>query len=139
MSTLPPSLIEAYNTTNYTVLAAQRFVLNVGQKSEGLVDLYRRLRVNTSAFITAFNPYSKTLSYEENILRNQALKNELDDIAWAVINGYGQDPEGMWEKEESFLAFGITKEEAMLLGNKYEQNAILWCEADFKPQLILLR
>ena len=139
MSSLPPSLIEAYKTTNYTVLAAKRFVLNIDHKSDGLEDLYRRLRVQTSAFITAFNPYSKTLNIEENITRNEALKKELDEIAWAVVKGYGQDPEELWEKEESFLAFGITKEEAIKLGNKYEQNAILWCDADFKPQLILLR
>jgi hypothetical protein len=36
------------------------------------------------------------------------------------------------------LALGITKEEALWLGKKYEQNAILWCDADFTPQLILL-
>ncbi len=139
MSSLPPSLVEAYKTTNYTVLAAKIFVLNVGQKSDGLEDLYRRLHIQTSAFITAFNPYSKALTHEENITRNEALKNELDGIALAVVKGYGQGPEGLWEKEDSFLAFGITKEEAIKLGDKYEQNAILWCEADLIPQLILLK
>ena len=139
MSSLPLSLIEAYNTTNYSVLEAKMFVLNIGKKSDGLEDLYRRWGVNSSAFITAFNPFSKALTLEENILRNEALKNELDDIARAVVNGYGQDPEGHWEKEDSFLALGMTKEEALWLGKKYEQNAILWCDADFTPQLILLR
>lgn len=139
MSSLPASLIEAYTSANYTVLAAKRFVLNIGHKSDGLEDLYRRLRVQTSVFITAFNPYSKSLSFDENTKRNEALKNELDEIAWAVVKGYGQDPEGLWEKEESFLAFGITKEDAIKLGNKYEQNAILGCDADFIPELILLK
>jgi hypothetical protein len=139
MSSLPTSLIEAYTSADYTVLAAKRFVLNIGHKSDGLEDLYRRLGVQTSAFITAFNPYSKALTLEENITRNEALKNELDEIAWAVIKGYGQDPEELWEKEDSFLAIGITKEVAIKLGNKYEQNAILWCDADFIPELILLK
>ncbi len=138
MSSLPPLLIDAYNTANYTVLAAKIFVLNVGQKSDGLEDLYRSLGVNSSVFITAFNPFSKVLTNEENIIRNEALKNELDGIAFRVLKGFGQDPEGLWEKEDSFLAFDISKDEAILLGNKYEQNAILWCDADVKPQLILL-
>lgn len=139
MSSLPLSLIEAYNTTNYSVLEAKMFVLNIGKKSDGLEDLYRRWDVNSSAFITAFNPFSKALTLEENIIRNEALKNELYGIAMAVVNGYGQDQDGHWEKEDSFLAFGITKDEALRLGKKYEQNAILWCDADFTPQLILLR
>ncbi len=139
MSLLPPSLIKAYTTTNYTVLATKMFVLNVAQKSDGLEHLYRRLGVNSSTFITAFNPYSKVLTLEENIIKNEALKNELDEIASAVVHGYGQDPKGLWEKEDSFMAFGITKEQAIKLGSKYEQNAILWCDADFTPQLILLR
>ena len=139
MSSLPLSLIEAYNLTNYYVLATQKFTLKVGQKSEDLIALYKKLGVNTATFITAFNPYSQTLNFEENKRRNEVLKIELEDIAWAVVEGYGQDPEGLWEKEDSFLAFGITKEEAIKLGNKFEQNAILWCDADFTPQLILLK
>jgi hypothetical protein len=87
MSSIPPSLISAYNSTNYHVQSAQRFVLKIGEKSDGLIDLYRRLQVDTSAFITAFNPYSQSLSLEENIKRNELLRNELDNIAWAVIKG----------------------------------------------------
>lgn len=132
-------LVDAYKSANYTVLAAKEFILKVGQRSDGLVDLYRRLGVNSSTFITAFNPYSKTLDLKQNTKRNVALKKDLDVIALEVIRGYGQDPEGLWDKEDSFLAFDITKEQAVELGVKYEQNAILWCGADFTPELILLR
>ena len=139
MTTLSPSLVEAYNVANYTVLAAQRFVMKVGCKSDGIEDLYRRLGVKSTAFITAFNPYSKVTDSAENNKRNELLRSDLDEISFAVVKGYGQDPEGSWEKEDSFLAFGISKEQAVQLGIKYEQNAILWCDSDFIPELVFLK
>lgn len=95
--------------------------------------------MKSAAFITAFNPYSKVTETAENNKRNKLLRSDLDEISFATVKGYGQDPEVSWEKEDSFLAFGISKEQAVQLGIKYEQNAILWCDSDFIPELVFLK
>ena len=41
--------------------------------------------------------------------------------------------------EESYLIFGITQEQSTNLGINYNQNAIIWCSEDARPQLLLIR
>ena len=39
--------------------------------------------------------------------------------------GHGVDEKEIWEPENSVLILGVTADEAISLGNKYEQNAIV--------------
>lgn len=136
-SQLDQSLIKAYEATEYHVRSAQPFILELGKKSEGIVDLARRLRVDCVALITAYNPYSRVISDTENAKRNRQLKRELDKLDLTIVVGYGQDPTTLW-KEDSFVVFGLGLEEAKKLGVKYQQNAIIWCGADAIPILVIL-
>lgn len=137
-SQLDQSLIKAYETTEYHVRSAKPFILELGKKSEGIVDLARRLRVDCVAFITAYNPYSRVISDTENAKRNRQLKRELDKLDLTIVVGYGQDPTTSW-KEDSFVVFGLGLEETKRLGIKYQQNAVVWCGVDAIPELVLLR
>lgn len=139
MTLLDPSLISAYESAKYHVRSAKPFILELGIRSDGIVDLSRRLSVNCVAFITAHNPYSEVLSDDENAKRNEQLKSELDKLGLTIFNGYGQDSAMKWKKEDSFVVFGLGLEAVKELGIKYQQNAIVWCGADAIPELILLR
>lgn len=137
--TLNPELIRAYQSAEYHVRSAKPFVLELGKRSEGIVDLARRLQVDCVTFITAHNPYSEVLSDKENVKRNRQLKKELDKLDLTIVKGYGQDAKMTWKKEDSFVVFGLELDTAKEFGVKYQQNAIVWCGADAIPELVLLR
>ena len=138
-SILDIDLISAYEVTNFHVKAEPAFTLNVGKASEELKALFKQNKVTSAAFITAWNPYSKSLSVKENQARNDQLKNELIIRSLKFIDGFGQDPLGQWSGEDSFLVLGIDLEASKKLGNQFEQNAIVWMDEDAVPKLILLR
>jgi len=138
-SLLDKDLISAYEVTNFHVKSDPAFILNVNKVSEDLKTLYKQSRVDSAVFITAWNPYSKSLSNEENQLRNNDLENELNLRSLRFINGFGQDPQGQWPGEESFLVLGISLEASKKLGAQFEQNAIVWADRDAISQLVLLR
>lgn len=138
-SILDQDLISAYEVTNFHVKAEPAFTLNVGKGSQELKALLKKNNVTSAAFITAWNPYSKSLSDKENQARNDQLKNELIIRSLKLIDGFGQDPLGQWSGEDSFLVLGIDLEASKTLGIQFEQNAIVWSDSDAVPELILLR
>ncbi|AOP35830.1 hypothetical protein A0128_01290 [Leptospira tipperaryensis] len=75
------------------------------------------------AYLTAFNPRSEVISSEKNRRRNDELKQELDGYSIFEGEGKGDDPD--WIPESSFLVLGISERKAILLGKKFQQNAIL--------------
>ena len=138
-TSLNKDLISSYEVTNFHVKAEPAFTLNVGRLSSELKALFKQNDANNAAFITAWNPYSKSLSDEENQARNDQLKNELIIRSLKFIDGFGQDPLGQWSGEDSFLVLGIDLEASKTLGIQFEQNAIVWSDSDAIPKLILLR
>ena len=138
-SVLDQDLISAYEVTNFHVQSEPAFTLNVGKVSEELKALFKQNNVTSAAFITAWNPYSKSLSDKENQSRNEQLKHELNIRSLKFLDGFGQDPLGQWSGEDSFLVLGIELEASKKLGIQFEQNAIVWTDKDAIPQLILLR
>lgn len=136
---LDPELIRAYNSTIFHVNNDPTFVLKVDKKSDVLNSLLIKNDKKSAAFITAFNPLSVSLSEAENQSRNLMLKSDLEQLQLEFIDGFGQDPDGIWPSEASFLVLGIDLDVASNLGNKYEQNAILWSDHTAIPTLILLR
>jgi hypothetical protein len=117
---------------------AKHFILKIGVHSPELVRFYKPFGAG-SAFITAENPYGKKLSAKENEVRSKQLMSEMKSKYMTVVEASGEDPLGEWEAEVSCLVYGITLEDAKAIGNKYEQNAIVYCGEDAIPQLILLR
>lgn len=138
-SLLSPDLIEAYRKTHFHVEMENNFILKIDLQSSELLMWYEKFQVESSAFVTASNPYGKRLSDDENAIRNNQLYLQLEASYDHVVDGFGQDLLGDWPCENSFLIFDITLEKAKFLGNQYEQNAIVWCGASAIPQLILLR
>lgn len=137
-TTIDPSLIASYQSANYHVYAPEPFTLNIGVASEPLKSLYLSARIKSAGFITAYNPHSQALTEEENKLRSVKLITEIQQRSLKFISGVGQCPESEWPGEESVLVLGISLEAAKALGKLHGQNAIVWCDADAKPELIFL-
>ncbi len=138
-SEIPPETIQAYQETEYRLAGDLSLVLRIGEYNESLFRLYKSKKLDSCAFITACNPCSKSLSDEVNAHRHDELGRELQRRGLTFFQGEGKHPVGNRPCEASYLILGLSLETAKILGKKYEQNAIVWCDSDAMPQLVLLR
>ncbi|WP_321891993.1 DUF3293 domain-containing protein [Paraburkholderia tropica] len=137
-SSIDPTTIRAYRETHFCVEGDMPFTLQIGQKSAALAALHRKSGVESSAFVTAWNPYSRQCDDETNAALQKQLVEELISRSLSFVNGVGRHPASEWT-EASVLVLGISLEAAKRLGMHYEQNAIVWCGANAVPELVLLR
>jgi len=128
-------LIKAYKNTEYRVYNP-RIVIKIGVKNQPLDSLLKALNARTWAYITAFNPYSKLLSEASNRSRHEILKTKIGNYRFYEGEGVGEDK--TWKPEISLLIIGISHEEAMEVGNSFEQNAIVVGEIYGIPVLKML-
>jgi hypothetical protein len=73
--------------------------------------------------ITAWNPMSQQLSRDENFERMDLLTTALDELAALWFPAVGISPDGTWS-EDTFAIYGISRDEAIELGARFEQHAI---------------
>ncbi|MGD1865407.1 MAG: DUF3293 domain-containing protein [Phormidesmis sp.] len=133
------ALEEAYRETLYEVFVdEQTVVIRVGVPNSELARLMQQYDQISWALITAWNPYSQVLSEAKNEARNVALEGEIQQLERPYLKALGKDPLGEWLSEESFFMLGIGREDAIALGKKFEQNAILYGSLTLQPQLIWL-
>lgn len=133
-------LVAAYSATNYHVLSDDGFfVFKIGQRSHELAHRFVLTDRSGATFITAENPFSQTVTAEENAANQASLYQDLASTGAAIIKGAGQGEDPTWPAEASYLAIGISPENACELGRKYRQNAILWIGANAVPELVFLR
>lgn len=139
-SALPRDLVEAYLETQYhTNWPAYPFDLTVGRPSEPLLALYRSMRRRSAAYVTAWNPYGEPLPNSENARRHARLLTDASHLELPYFEGEGRGRDTRWPPEKSVLVLGLSFEGALQLGRDYDQNAIVWADADAVPQLVLLR
>jgi hypothetical protein len=140
MTAIPDELIVAYRATHYRVcLPEGDITLRVDAYCEPLAKLHTLHGAGSSAFITAWNPYSRRASQQENIIALQALLFELNALGLRWINGEGEAPSGEWPAEPSLLILGVDHQSAQDIAMQFRQNAFLFCAADAIPRLVLTR
>ncbi len=138
-SLISPETIQAYRETAYRVSGEPPLELRINEYNKSLASLYKVNRANCCCYITACNPLGQIISDASNADRQSVLAADLESRGLIFFKGIGEHPSGKPLGEPSFLVLGIALEAAKSLGNKYEQNAIVWCGSDAVPQLILLR
>ena len=138
-SVIAQSSIQAYLETNYDVHSAMPLTLNVGVANARLAALHKTHSVESSAYVTACNPFSQALDDSVNEARQAVFASELHQNSLTYFKGIGQHPTNGWTGEKSFLVLGLSREDARMLGALHEQNAIVWCGPDAVPELVLLR
>jgi hypothetical protein len=138
-SAIPAVTIKAYLATDYKVMAAEPFVLNIGRASPELALWFKLDRTDRAAFITAWNPFDELTSDSQNHAAQQKLLAEIKGLGFSYLDGEGRDPAGLWPGEPSFLVFGISLEAAKKLAGQFRQNGFVYAGSDATPRLILLR
>jgi hypothetical protein len=139
MTEIPYELIAAYKATDFTVLQPRAFTLRIEQQCPELQVLYTEQGVASAGYLTAWNPFSKETSDDDNRKAQQELLRKLSLQGFPTLNAMGVDPCGDWPGEESVFVPGLSLDQAKLLGTEFGQNAVVWTGADAVPQLILLR
>ena len=138
-TTIDAATIAAYQETHYHVNGLLPFTLRIGIPSTELKKLYKESGANSGTLITACNPYSVLLSDSQNQDHQLRLETELRKRSLIFCEGEGRHQSGEWSAEASYFVLGMSLEAATKLANQFAQNAIVWCDADAIPQLILLR
>jgi len=131
------NLLRSYFSTVYE-LPSEGGILRVSLEGETKDPqaLPALLRENF-AILTAYNPRSMLLPRRVNEARQQVLRDLLVLGCYRVEQcvGYEEEPEGVW-REPGWLAHGMPREEAILYGQAFRQNTVLYCR-DSRPELIV--
>ncbi len=138
---IDPQLLAIYQHSDYRVSVAGQndFLLRPGLPSPELLAVYQRYAVSSACFISAYNPRSEPRTLEENVAAQQELLKAVEALGHSFLPGMGEDSEGGCAGEPCLLILGISRDQSLNLGTRFEQNALLWMEADAIPQLLLLR
>lgn len=131
--------LAAYMETHYSVRAPEPITMRIGVANVPLSAAMQRHLAATGAFITAFNPRGDAISAAGYDARHAALLLDLKQLGFPFHEGAGGHPDNGWPEEQSCLCFGLSFDDACTLGAKWEQDAIVWCEGDAVPRLVLLR
>jgi len=127
-------LVEAYLRTAYRTLSPP-FEIKIGMKNAVLEKWAAARNFQTCAIVTAWNPRSKIVSEEENLLKNKELEVELQQVSRLVLPGLNAGGLGDWPPEESFWVLGISANDAIRVGRFFNQNAVVWWEKSGVPEL----
>ncbi len=128
-------LIEAYKSSKYKVFEPD-IIIEIGVLNQDVDDLLIEYKSVEWAFITAYNPYSRVLTNDENRMRHEELKESTK--AYITFEGHGAGEDPAWEPELSLFIIGISKDEASLIGKRFEQNAIVFGVINKPPELLIL-
>jgi len=110
--------------------------IRVGTIEQTLERLLREVGANDWAFITAYNPASVQCSAEENAERQQQLERWVIEAGYQYFPGFGAGPDGDWPAEPSLLVLGINRTDAVRLGHRFGQNAIVWGSVGMPAELL---
>jgi hypothetical protein len=122
------------NTVFKVILSPSEFYeIRVGQ--ENVLEGLKLSGVSSWAYITAWNPLPTTYTLEENRMRDQLLRADLDALSLEYIKGIGEALDGTWF-EESLFVKNIAKDQAESLAYKYGQVAYLFAYGNDKAELI---
>ena len=130
-------LLSAYRAAHYVVLSIPHVHIRVDAKSIPAAGLITRYRANSAALMTAWNPFSRHLSSEENERRNLELLACVEDNQFSHLPAEGRDPKGVWFAEASFLIFGLPSgiQDEWLV--RFEQFAAVRIEKSGMAHLVL--
>lgn len=142
---IPPEVVEAYRVTNYSFDIEECHVdFHLDEVCNPIADLIERFGSEGASLITAYNPLGKKLQPKENAEANEALLSELHTRRLQFLPAKGEEPyksanaEVLWA-EPGYMIFGLSRQEAIALGSRYKQNAIVWVSHEGLPELVLLR
>jgi hypothetical protein len=130
-------LREAYLATTYEVRHLGLH-LRIGEENWHLQEFLIDNNAFSWAFISAWNPFSQPLPFSENEKRHSILMDFVKKKQWIFTEGFGVPQKDEWEAEKSLFILDITINEAIDLGKRFDQNAIVIGRLAKPPELLFL-
>ena len=120
------ALQTAYKQAIYEVYAdGETIQFHIGDRCQRIDSLLSQRDCSTWALITGYNPYSQCLPERENQQRHQRLIEHLQGLRLVCFDAVGKDPNRIWQPELSLFILGISRDIAIAIGKKFQQNAIV--------------
>jgi hypothetical protein len=116
-------LIEIYERTIYEITELG-LTININLFNSEIDEVVGKYNRISWAFITAANPFSKSVSETENEQYFERLKEQVENNYIKSFLGYGKGQNG-WNDEKSLFIIGISETPATELGKLFRQNAIV--------------
>ena len=134
---LKTELEKHYLDTTYSIfINEEQYDIKIGKSLPPVINKLLNDE-KSAAILTAWNPRSQPLSFQENKTRNDQLNLALSQHTVFRALGQGSDLSDIsWPAEESYFIPGIKKREAELLAVEYGQYAYVWLDVDKEPLLI---
>jgi hypothetical protein len=137
LSTLPSDVLHAYLTTRYRVFGDEALTLRIGEHNPAADSLLVRHAVATAVLVTAWNPFSRPTSPEQNTSQQSELVAQIERAGFTWLRAEGADPTGKWPVEDSAFALGATRADADRWLTAFGQNAVLFVRTGERPELLL--
>jgi hypothetical protein len=136
---LSDDLMRAYRQTSFLADTPRgRLRLGIGEKSPELEALLAAEGARSWAYVTAYNPGSSLLSDRENVQRQEALERAVSQKGFVFFRGAGVGDDGQWPAEPSLLILGVARNQAIDLGRRFGQRAVVYGEAGGSPELLAI-
>ena len=131
------ALMRAYQQTSFFADTSRgRLRLRIGESSGQLDELLASEAAGSWAYVTAHNPGSVPLSEDDNIRRQQRLERTVRERGFQFFRGEGIGDDGQWPPEPSLLIIGISRDQAVELGRRFGQRAIVYGETGRPAELL---
>jgi hypothetical protein len=128
----------AYRATTYTADTPEgEIAIRIDESNARLDRLLVARSVTSWAYVTAYNPASIPTVTSENEARQRKLRTEVAGSGHVFFEGEGIGDS--WPAELSLLILGITDEDAVALGRRFGQLAIVVGELGKLPKLLWLQ
>jgi hypothetical protein len=137
---MPSDIVLAYRATDYLAFNNSRpFLVRIGRHSLVIDALLAAMKTTSGAFITAWNPFSKSQSVGVNEYWDRELRSYLSIRGFSFLAGEGRGQIGEWLPEPSIFAFGMSRAQAASIGRRFRQNAIVYVPLGRPAELFMLR
>jgi hypothetical protein len=134
---LDDELMRAYRQTSFFADTPRgNLRLRIDERNPELDAVLATEGAQSWAYVTACNPGSVALGESENARRQLLLEQATRDAGFVFFRGEGIGDDGQWPPEPSLLILGIARAQAVDLGRRFGQRAIVYGEAGGSPQLL---
>lgn len=137
--TMTTTLHQAYASSAYVVTGSpEPMVLQVGVRNQAAARLLQAHGLTSAVFVSAHNPWSQTLSPQDNQARHRQLLADLSPH-WRLYEGFGVSPRGDWPAETSVLVMCDQADLHVQWMTTYQQNAVVLVHASGDVSLQLAK
>jgi len=129
-------LVAAYQATDFIVRANGTITLRVDVPVQGLTNWLKDQDARSAVVITAYSPFSRPTSDDENTRMQDELRKAVSDagLSWGDASGAARD--GAWPEEPSECVFDAPEELIDAWLERFKQYAVVSATLDGKCKLV---